>query len=254
MSKTRRIIQYCVLLLAVLPSSILAKAKITFCAETRPYPPYIYIDERGEATGILIDIIKRSAKDSGFTPVFITHPWLRCQKLVADNEAQALFGMIRTPERELVYQFPTVQNQYIAAAQYPIFYAKKSVIDTHYNAVFLNAQFNSEAYRTYKKHGLQAPLGYVVQKVLTNYALTADSNHTVDEGLQMAARNRLDGYVVERSIGLARVTTLNLEDKLLVSDIAVTEDFWYVPFNKQFYAQNSKLVDSFWHRVAKNRE
>lgn len=241
------------ILVTLIGFPVVAKTSVTFCAETRPYPPYVYIDEQGKAAGILIDIINKSASQSGFKANFITHPWLKCQKLVEDNEAQALFGMIKTPERETTFQFPKSTEQYIAAAEYPVFYAKASVFNNHYDAIFTPEQFNAETYRDIKRFGLQAPLGYVVQKLLTNYELAADINYTVDEGLEMAARNRLDGYIVERTIGLSRLKTLQLEDKLLVSDTPITKDYWYVPFNKQFYQQNQALVDKFWQVMASVR-
>lgn len=248
------VIIFFVMLTASTTNFAVAKPIVTFCAETRPYPPFVYMDDKEQLTGTLVDIIKRSAHKAGISPVFIAHPWLRCQKLVEDNEAQALFGMIQTPERELLYQFPAEQDHYIARAEYPVFYAKNSVIQRYSNSLLFSERFNMEAYRDVRHYGLQAPLGYVVQKLLSSKGLTAENNYTVDEGLEMAARNRLDGYVVERNIGLSRIKSLNLTNELVVSSNTVTTDYWYVPFNKQFYSQNESLVKTFWHHIGSNRE
>ncbi|CCQ11703.1 ABC-type amino acid transport/signal transduction systems, periplasmic component/domain [Pseudoalteromonas luteoviolacea B = ATCC 29581] len=238
------------MLLTVLASHQALGAKtITFCTEARPYPPFVYLNEHGEATGLLVDIVKQSAEKSGFKAIFISHPWLRCQKLVEENHAQALFGMIRTPERAALFQFPAQRAQYIAAAEYPIFYTHQSVLYEHQSQLFTQSEFNTDQYRKIRKFGLQAPLGYVVQTFLVNSELTAEDSYTVDEGLEMAANNRLDGYVVERTIGLSRTKSLGLENVLLVSNTPVTKDYWYVPFNKQFYVQNQTLIDTFWQNV-----
>lgn len=233
-------------------SGAFASEEAVFCTEARPYPPFIYLDESGEPKGTLVEIVKTSAKHAGIKPLFISESWLRCQKLVLANEAQALFGMIRTPERELKFQFPP-EPQYIVAAQYPIFSPKDGLIHRNYKYIFTDNAFAPLMYRKIKQFGLQAPMGYVAQSYLEQHELTPGQKYTVDEGLKLAAINRLDGYIVERKIGLARLRTLGLESRMFVSEHAVLTDYWYVPFNKEYFQHNKPIVTKFWSQIAKTR-
>ncbi|WP_448213200.1 substrate-binding periplasmic protein [Colwellia sp. MEBiC06753] len=241
------------LVLALVSFYSAANQTVTFCSEAKQYPPYISVDQYGNPSGLLVDIVKKSAKEVGLTANFITDAWLRCQKLVTENKAQALFAMIKTSQRAQTFQFPADSKHYIAVAEYPIFYTENSVIHQHLDRLFSSGKFSPTAFLAIKNYGLQAPLGYVAQEYITRHGLNSSVDYTVDEGLKMAALGRLDGYIVERNIGLARAELLALKSKLKTSNQAVIKQDWFVPFNKQYYQQHKSIIDKFWLQVAKNR-
>lgn len=211
---------------------------MTFCVESMPNPPYIYPNQQGRPSGLLIDIVKKSAEQIGVVPVFVMQPWLRCQKLVRANKAQALFALIKTPEREQHYVFPS-DLHYLWKAQYPVFTLKEN-------------EFHPERYTP--TSGLGAPFGYVVTDILLEKNWLNPYSYKVDKGMQMVASGKLDGYAVERQIGENVVAQLGLSHSLKASNSVLVSSYWHVPFNVDFYEENKPQVDAFWRIVAQERD
>ena len=241
------------LLIAGVFTSLVASAKqnIVFCFEDKAYPPHIYLNEQNEPAGILVDKIKWAAKQVSSQAVFVTSPWLRCQKMVTRNQAQALFAMIKTEQRAETFQFPKNQNHYLQLAEYPVFYNLNGPFANHLEALFEGGNFRPQVYREIRQFGLQAPMGYVAQGYLKSQDLMAPFDYTVEQGLIQVSNNRLDGYIVERQIGKKKIAKLQLQHSVKVTQGVVLEQAWYVPFNKRFYAANCELVDQFWLAVSR---
>tara|TARA_B100000614_G_scaffold196789_1_gene178043 strand:+ start:181 stop:900 length:720 start_codon:yes stop_codon:yes gene_type:complete len=64
------------------------------------FPPYHYLDEKGELTGFIIDIITGVSHTLTLDIRFAQYPWSRCLHLVKIGEADAMMNLFKTPERE----------------------------------------------------------------------------------------------------------------------------------------------------------
>ncbi|NVK25218.1 MAG: transporter substrate-binding domain-containing protein [Gammaproteobacteria bacterium] len=214
--------------------------ELTICHEANSYPPYIYAEE-GLSTGLLVDIIEQSAHLSSIRLTLYSSSWLRCQKDVQSGRADALFAMVKTKEREKLFQFPPDEPDvfFLWHAQYPVFYER-------------SRGFDYENYIPNK--GIAAPLGYVVKDLLKKKNWLSPYPYEPSEGLPMVAANKLDGYVVERLIGEKLLEQLKISNQVEATEISLLNTNWYVPFNRQFYQANKPKVDLFWSNIAIARD
>ncbi len=166
-----------------------ASSSLKICHEANQYPPYIY-HENGQSRGLLIDIVQKASQLSNISVTFYGTSWTRCQKDVETGQADALFAMVKTDERSLKFAFPTqlkLHEWHLWVAQYPIF-------------ININSDFTERNY--VPRHGIGAPLNYVVWQLLKERAWLSPFQYEPIDGLKMVAIDRLDGYAVERLIGL----------------------------------------------------
>ena len=222
-------------------NTINAQPTLKICHENNHYPPYIYLDD-AKLSGILIEIIKLASKQTQFKVEFYAKPWARCQKDVKAGTAHALFAMISTHERQQDFAFPPnaqLQNWHLWTAQYPVFTP-------------INNKFDIDNYRPQK--GIGAPRGYVVWQKLQEKNWLSPYQYEAVEGLNMLAINKLDGYVVERLIGLNLMNENNLSNKIKMSEFSMLDTRWYAPFNKNYYKNNREQVHIFWQKLASARK
>lgn len=69
------------------------------------YPPYCIVNERGEADGFSVELLRASLKAMGHEVDFRIGPWNQVKKMLATGEVQVLPLVGRTPEREALYDF-----------------------------------------------------------------------------------------------------------------------------------------------------
>lgn len=69
------------------------------------YPPYCIVNERGEADGFSVELLRASLKAMGHEVDFRIGPWDQVKKMLATGEVQVLPLVGRTPEREALYDF-----------------------------------------------------------------------------------------------------------------------------------------------------
>ena len=233
-----RFFLYCFLLLSV--GAVVAQPLVTICYESKGYPPFSYQQQNQKQRGLLVDLVTTAAKQAKIDVNFIRAPWLRCNKLLEQNKVQATFAMIRTEEREQLFAFPDEQlaaserNRYLWLARYPIFIQRNKAID-----------FNSYQ----PNFGIGAPLGYVVSQQLADKGWLSPIQYNAEQGLAMVAANKLDGYVVEQSVGQHILKRLQLEQEVSASTWALVEAKWHVVFNQAFYNDNQARVELFWHQL-----
>ena len=214
-----------------------AADKLKICHEASNYPPYIY-QQDNQAQGLLVDIILSAAEALNIQIEFDAKPWNRCQKDVKTGRSHALFAMIKTPKRANEYAFPLDEKNHLWTAKYPIFTSKK-------------ARFSLSNYTPDK--GLGAPLGYVVWQKLKERGWLTPYQYTPEQGLKMVANGKLDGYVVERLIGLHLLHENQLSEQIIHSEENLLDTIWYLPFNRSFYLNNQNLVTSLWSELGKTR-
>lgn len=69
------------------------------------FPPYHYIDEKGEQTGFIIEIVQSVANTMGINISFKQYSWSRCLWLVEHGQADAMMNLFKTKEREQFMYF-----------------------------------------------------------------------------------------------------------------------------------------------------
>ncbi len=70
------------------------------------YPPFEFIsDERGDYTGMAIELIRWMGTELGFTPVFKPMTFASAQQTVLNGKADALTGIFESPQRKLLFDF-----------------------------------------------------------------------------------------------------------------------------------------------------
>ncbi|WP_100643496.1 substrate-binding periplasmic protein [Alteromonas facilis] len=242
----------CLLMSMLLWTSRVYGQAWVICHENQDYNPYITYSVSGEdPTGLLIDVITRAAADSDVQVSFSARPWKRCLQGTQNGSFDALFGVIKTPEREQQYAFP-MNDDYLAKARYTILYKASGRLHAAEQAgqLFNASGLNVDTYKQLKQYGLQAPAGYVLNQFLIEQQLNSEFSYSLDNGIKQVALGRLDGYLVERLIGLSAIQRLGAQGQVISSQGAVKESIWHIPFNRDFYQQNQNKVDEFWHHVS----
>ncbi|WP_161568607.1 hypothetical protein [Pseudoalteromonas phenolica] len=110
-----------------------------------------------------------------------------------------------------------------------------------------SSKFELENYKP--NQGLGAPLGYVVWQTLNEKGWLSPFQYEPAQGLKMVAQGKLDGYVVERLIGLNLLFENHLQEEVTYSQNHLLDTTWYLPFNKNFYLNNQVLVENFWFEL-----
>ncbi|WP_218156539.1 hypothetical protein [Pseudoalteromonas denitrificans] len=235
--------------------------EVTFCFEDIDLPPYaIDQDENNLAErGMLLHLIKLSAKKAGIEAKFIRNPWLRCQKLVRNNDAQSLFSMIQTDERSQLFAFPEQNNlepYFLMQAEYALFVKVGGRFDLDDSkSLLVDAEgLNLTKYKIYSQFGLSAPFGYVAYEFLRKNKILTPVNLTPKQGFSLIINNKLDGYVIERRIGIEIAKSMQIEKLIKPSQFAVIKTYWHAPFNQVFYQQNKEQIDLFWSHFSGFRE
>ncbi|MEW5682265.1 MAG: transporter substrate-binding domain-containing protein [Pseudomonadota bacterium] len=234
------------LLLALCPWFSQATTVFTICYEGSGMAPFISAGRDGsQPVGFLVDMLHKAAATLPIRLQYQQAPWLRCQKMVQDNQLSATLAMIWSPERAQKYRFPDEQSgteqsqRYLWRAEYPVFHpTDKAFVITQYQPQF----------------GISAPLGYIVEDWLQQKGWLSPYKFTPQEGFKMVADGKLDGYSVERFIGSYHLQQLKLSDKVVVSDDNLIVKNWHIVFSPDFYAQNTPLVEQFWFNLIAARK
>lgn len=83
---------------------------IVFVSQTR-YPPFEFVGERGEHTGMCIELARWMATELGFTAQFIDMPFQDAQKAVLSGRADVLTSFFYSPRRDEKFDFTHVMWQ-----------------------------------------------------------------------------------------------------------------------------------------------
>ncbi|MEH8017000.1 transporter substrate-binding domain-containing protein [Rheinheimera muenzenbergensis] len=236
----------CLVLLLLLPWLSRAQPLLTVCYETDDVAPFI--SASGNSTqpkGILVDMLRLAASQLNMNLQFQQAPWLRCQKMVQENQLNATLAMIWSAQRAQQFRFPDEESgvqqseRYLWRAQYPVF----SLIARPFSLQHYQPEF-----------GIGAPLGYIIEDWLKSKGWLSPYKFTLNSGLQMVVDGKLDGYSVERFIGMHHLRQLQLDDKIAASSDNLLVEKWFLVFNQQYYQQNQQLVEAFWFNIGNARQ
>nr|WP_156413605.1 hypothetical protein [Lacimicrobium alkaliphilum] len=132
-------------------------------------------------------------------------------------------------------------EHFLWEAEYPFFVAKDS-------------DFSFQQYQKRPRVGMGAPFGYVPYYKLKELGLLAPFDLSLEQGLQMVATGKIDGYVVETQTGLSAIKKLHLNERIRMTSDTLLKAYWHIPFNKDYYRRNKQRIERFWASLKPARE
>lgn len=94
----------CVVSLLFSVFSVQAKTTITVVGDDN-YPPYLFKDSSGTATGLIVDVWRLWEKNTGVRVNLVSTSWAKAQQQMLDGQADVIEMIFRTAEREPFYSF-----------------------------------------------------------------------------------------------------------------------------------------------------
>lgn len=88
------------------------------------------------------------------------------------------------------------------------------------------------------RHGVGAPLGYVAEQFLRRLNVLNELSQSPKHGISLVSLKRLDGYVIEKDIGLGLVNDLNARETIRLLPINFLQADGYVVFSHQYVAHS----------------
>jgi polar amino acid transport system substrate-binding protein len=231
------------------PTPVVAEiVTLRMCYEDQPYFPFLgeIGNDDDDYPGILLEHINQAIGQLSLTSTMIRAPWKRCLKMLEHNEVDATFAAIYTPERERFARFPMANGKPDSAraiqhVEYPVF-SRNQRPDIWDGKSFSSTNLV-----------VAAPLGYVAAEMLKKSGHDPDFNVPLVDGLKLVAKDRLDGFVVERFIGLKTMEFLKLSDELRPSGKPYLVADWFVILSHGFYKKYPELSEQFWTEIGMSR-
>ncbi len=234
--------------IACLSSLPLSATELRLCSEYEEYvPSVLYPKGDGSEGESIAQRVEKAAKRIGLEITISRHPWKRCMKLVEQGDVDGLFPIIATNSREERYRFPQDGQGYLLRVDYPLFVLRGGAFDRDDTKTLLVGQqgLNDDLYRLLKQKGLAAPYGYVMRQRLMAAGFQGPDSIEPRLGLRQVREGKLDGYAIEREIGLTLLRLSGI-DNVVPTRYPLERATWHVAFNRDFYRINREAVDKFW--------
>lgn len=191
--------------------------------------------------GNVIEQVSIAAQNTGIDLEIVRYPWNRCLNDVKNQKLDGIFALIWTPERDKFLIFPQgsrdgSNQQRIAVTSYYFFENREQPLDI-----------------SNLKYGIGAPMGYVVREQLQANGLLSPINYSVQEGIIMVGRKKLDAYLVGEEIGRIVINSLNLQDQVRMKQPPHFAQDLHIAFNKTIYNQHNALLQRLWEELERMR-
>jgi polar amino acid transport system substrate-binding protein len=189
---------------------------------TFAYPPFVEVTGDKPATGMMIDTVTAVFSRMGRPMTLETYPLARALRMLEIGEADGLFTIKKTPEREAAYFFP---KTHLLTQDFVFFVLADSDIE-----------FNGDL-----KNMTQASIG-VVQN--TSYgqvfdtAARSDTFKRLEPALSFEANfkkllaGRMDAVVCSRIVGMTILKKLNASKQVRVTGPPIETARSYIAFNR----------------------
>ncbi len=223
---------------------------LRICYEADNALPF-WTDAEQANPGLLIELIRSTAKQLDLRLEFQRQPWKRCVIQLQNGQSDGIVAAIWQADRDVWGQFPgrdpkheqpVDRNYRLWQADYPIITRINSPLQWD------GQQFSGV------QHGLSAPLGYVASQRLQALGVLNTISLSPEKSLRLVSLGRLDGYAIERQIGNAHIRKLGLQSELTVLPIPLLQADWYLPLSHQFTRQHPQLAQSFWQALREQRQ
>lgn len=222
----------------------------SLCVEDADYPPLLLAKDLDGQAGLLPDMARAAGAEHGQSMTLLRRPWKRCIAMLRSGQVDALAAAFWSPERESWGAFPKRAGQATGAdgdlrlwrEEYRVFVPPQGKLryDGH-NFSGLSS-------------GIGAPPGYIVWQRLKDAGVLSDTVLPPKVGLRLVALQRLDGYVIERSIGENLLRVLGISEQVSLLPQTYYEDDAYLVFSHQFQQTNPQLTQAIWHSLPAIRE
>jgi len=218
------------------------------CYEDEDYAPYLRGESQQPAKpnpGVLVEITQAAFKEVGQKVEYIRRPWKRCMHLLRDGKIAGMFGVIHTKEREKIAKYPMKNGEIdldrrLLFVDYPIFYNP-----SHSAIKWDGDTFSGPAPR------IGTPLGYATVKSLKKEQnITPNTSFLPEQGLKLVSEGKLDGYIVEKNVGLSLLSRLGIQDEVAPYRQPFKRHALYLVLSHGFYEKNSKESEKVWSTLA----
>lgn len=237
------------LLLTLSPLAWAGQETLRLCYEQADYPPFIGPAPPVDAA-LLIDLISSAAKRNQLLIQWYRRPWKRCIHELQHGRVDGVFAAIWLPERDSWGVFPGRQSGGDTAdSRYRLWQVDYPIL-TRVNS---DLRWDGERFSGVNR-GVGAPLGYVAQERLKVLGVLTQTSLAAEQALRLVASGRLDGYVVERQIGLSLIDKLGLNERLNFMSLPLMKADWHLPLSYQFVKRHPDLSARFWQSLGEERE
>lgn len=224
---------------------------IRLCYESAALVPYTSAPADKRGAGLIIELLEAAAQQAQVRLQLHQQPWKRCIHEMRQGSTDGIFVAVWQPDRDAWGRFPGRDPRLGTAADparalWPVQYV---VIGRAGGRLSWDGQRFSGV-----RHGVAAPLGYVVSQRLQALGVLASESMAPPKALGMVAAGRLDGYVLEREIALDLLDQLQLQEQLVLLPTPLLETEWHLPFSHPFYAAHSDVAERFWRALGEQRE
>lgn len=208
---------------------------------TLEYPPYI-INSPGRAEGLVVEIV-REVFARMKQPIDIEfYPWTRSLNMLVNGQADALFTIKRTPEREQTMLYP---RETVLAQDYVFFVRKDSTLR-------FSGEFASVAGATI---GLVRNTSYGArfdEALAKGRFARVEYANDYEHIFRMLLAGRVDTVICSRLVGLSFLRQLNGVDKVMVSGPPSETAYSYLVFTRA--RDMSKIADAYDQTMAAMRK
>ncbi|MEO4048273.1 hypothetical protein AAFN46_14460 [Pseudomonas sp. CAU 1711] len=227
--------------------------RLRLCYEVGGLPPYTSSPPGwpAEQPGLVIELIQQAANQARLRLDLHQQPWNRCVLEVRQGSSDGTFVAVWQADRDVWGRYP---------GRIPLSEAPVDVGQRLWQVEYLimvppdsRLQWDGQRFGGVV-HGVGAPLGYATSQRLRELGVLAQESLAQATALRLVLAGRLDGYVLEREIGLALIDEMGLRGRLVPLPLPLMRTDWYLPLSHQFYAANPELAERFWQAIAEQRE
>jgi polar amino acid transport system substrate-binding protein len=208
---------------------------------TLDYPPYI-INTDGQASGLVVEIVREAFRRSGQAIEIDFYPWTRSLSLLSTGGVDALFTIKKTAAREISYRYP---KETVISQDY-VFFVRK---DTKFNfdgsyASIANARIGVVANTSYGERFDEAIRQKFFEKIETakDYELI----------FRMLVHDRVDVVICSHLVGLNFLKKIDKANEVVVSGPPSETAYSYLIFTRAY--DTSILADNFDRAMASMRK
>lgn len=227
---------------------------LRLCHELEDLPPYIgSAESRHDLSqpGLVLELIEQAARQAQIQVQLHRQPWLRCIHELQAGTSDGVFVAVWQAGRDAWGQFPgrNPQQQMQVDPRYRLWRVDYPIIVRKGSGL----QWDGQRFQGVT-HKLSAPLGYVARQHLQDLGVLSSMSLAPAKALNLVARGRLDGYVLEHHIGHALIDRLQLGEELVLLPRPLFKDDWYLPLSHQFYQRYPQVAERFWRALAMQRD
>jgi polar amino acid transport system substrate-binding protein len=236
-----------VLIFSLLTSSaVFASQTVKICLDKNMWYPFTFV-EKGQATGLHIDIVSKAINDLGFTVEYKPLPWKRCVAGANDGDYDAIAVASYKDKRAKTLNFPSDAAS-AAKSTWRVMQVEYTVVSTTAQSYEYDGDINT------LPTPVRVPRGWSIGDDLKKQGVKVDDGASGDEkNLKKLLRMDKGSVVALPQVAELYSKKSNFKGKLHASKKPIKSKSYYLPFSKK-----SKISDEdqqrIWAQIAKVRD